>query len=168
MSYPNKPARLLAVIEDLLSAASRSRSADAILQAYHHHLGRVLDTNSLYVALWNEPAQHFQFPLDVDAGGALSEPDRLEGSLTDFVRRTGRPLWCDRSEHERLQGLGQVKVVGKWSEVWVGVPLRARGAVFGVAALQHYQDPFAYTPADLRTFSLLSDAISPALAGFSG
>lgn len=163
VSYPDKPARLLAVLEDMLSAATRSKRSESTVQAFHHHLGRVLDTNSLYVAIWHEDDQVYSFPLDVDLGGSISEPDRLEASVTDLVRRTGRPLWCDRAEHERLQALGEVKVVGKPSEVWIGVPLRAGGEVFGVAALQHYADPFAFGRGDLRTFALLADAVAPAL-----
>lgn len=164
-SFPNKPARLLAVVEDLAAAMTRARSSDSVAQAFHHHLGRVLDTNSLYIAVWDAQTELFSFPLDVDAGGVIGKPDRLEGSLTDYVRRTGQPLWCDRSYHEALQARGEVKVVGKWSEVWIGVPLRAQGRVFGVTALQHYADPFAFTPGDLRTFGLLADIVAPALHG---
>ncbi|TNE88752.1 MAG: GAF domain-containing protein [Deltaproteobacteria bacterium] len=163
MSYPDKPARLLAVVEDLAAAATRARSADGVLQAFHHHLGRVLDTNSLYVALWDEESGAYNFPLDVDAGGAIVEPTPLDGSLTDYVRRTGRAIWVDRPEFDLLAQSGKVRPVGKMCEVWIGVPLRARDRVFGVAALQHYTDPFAFSPADLRTFSLLGDVLAPSL-----
>jgi PAS domain-containing protein len=52
---------------------------------------------------------------------------------------------------------------GKISEVWLGVPLRVKGNVTGVIALQNYYDPFAYQEEDVRLLCTVSDQVALAI-----
>jgi len=123
-------------------------------------LGSALDAGNFYVALYDPGSGRYSFPFYRDEHDTLSEYEGLplEGSLTDWVRRTGRPELVTPERHRRLSGDGEVALVGTDSVQWLGVPLRTDEGVIGVMAVQSYEDPKRY---DVHDLDLLAYAAGP-------
>jgi len=150
------------VVFEISQVASTSESLEELLQAIHAQLGRLIDTTNIFVALYHEESDLYSFPYYVDEQDqndtvALQE---LQGSLTDYVRRSGTPCLIDEKLHEELIHKGEVKMVGTPSPIWLGVPLKTTHGVIGVVALQSYTDPLAYSSRDLELMAFVSENIA--------
>ena len=84
------------------------------------------------------------------------EPEPLPKSLTDYVRRTGKPLYLDGPGFQDLAQTGEVGLVGTDSAQWLGVPLTTDAGVIGVIAVQSYHDPELYSFKDLELLEIIS------------
>jgi PAS domain S-box-containing protein len=128
-------------------------------------VSRLLYTKNIYIALYDKKKDLYSFPYCVDEREELSEftPQQLRKSLTDYVRRKGKPILVDAQVHDQLMQKGEVDLVGEYSAVWLGVPLKGAKSIIGVIALQHYTDPGAYTEKDLDLMTFVSDHITMAI-----
>ncbi|MDH3743521.1 MAG: hypothetical protein OES47_00295, partial [Acidobacteriota bacterium] len=98
---------------ELLKAASTSSGLEEMLATTHRALGKLMDTTNFYVALYDEATEHYSFPFHVDKHETDEQPPRsLPRSLTDYVRRTGQPLFADEKTDELLIREGHVDLVG--------------------------------------------------------
>ncbi len=59
-----------------------------------------------------------------------------------------------------LRGRGEVEVVGAPSSIWLGVPLIVEKKTIGVMVVQHYSDPKAYGPRELRMLEYVSSQVA--------
>ncbi|MCH7493451.1 PAS domain S-box protein, partial [bacterium] len=146
-------------------AASEAESLEGLLQAVHEQVGTLLEAEHFYVALYNPESNSYTFPYYMDRGdrGDDLEKASLSGSLTDYVRRTGRAILLDQEAHDHLEATGEIRLVGPPSKQWMGAPLRRGGEVFGVVAVQSYEEENAYTESDLDVLSFVADHIALAV-----
>ena len=136
------------------------------LSRIHQVLFRLLDASNLYVAVYDPTSELYVFPYNADEDGADVAPQRLDDSLTDYVRRTGEPLLCDASAHEALAAAGQVAAagaVGSFSPLWMGAPMVTPRGVIGVVVVQSYTNPTAYVPRDLQSLEMVARAMAHAV-----
>ncbi len=125
-------------------------------------LGDVIDTTNFYVALYDEKTDMISLPFDVD------EKDDHETfpagkTLTSYVIKTGKPLLADDILLAKLMKEGKVEEIGTPSKIWLGVPLKVEDKVFGVVAVQSYDNPNCYTVKDMEILSFVSEEISLAI-----
>ncbi|MBD3348253.1 MAG: PAS domain S-box protein [Candidatus Eisenbacteria bacterium] len=153
------------VLFQISQALNESPALDELLGAIHKQLGRLLDTTNFYVALYDEKTDTYTFPYHVDEEDELEdlEPTQLKRSLTDYVRRTERPILIDEAGHRELERAGEVELVGVPSPIWLGVPLKAGKRVIGVVAVQSYVEGSLYTQRDLEIMTFVSDNIAVAI-----
>jgi|GEM_PF-2090313 len=135
-----------------------------MLERVHKSLGVLIDTTNFYVALYDDKNDTYSFPFcvdqyDDDIEGAV----KLENSLTDYVRRTGKPLFADDGISCELVDRGEVKIYGKNSPIWLGAPLKVYDKVIGVVAVQSYENPDTYTPKDLDLLSYVAGYLAVAV-----
>ena len=100
------------------------------------------------------------FPYFVDEEDPPPQPIKPGKGLTEYVIRTGRSLLCDEATDRILRGRGEVEVVGAPSAIWLGVPLIVDGKTIGAMVVQHYGDPKAYGPAELRMLEFVSSQVA--------
>jgi PAS domain-containing protein len=152
------------VLFEISDAANKSDKLDELLKIIHHALGTLMDTSNFYIALYDEDAEEYSFPYSVDKYD-LDEfsKEEMKKSLTDYVRRTGTPLWVDKKKHDELIALGEVDKVGEHAAIWIGAPLYTPKRVIGVVALQNYEDPETYTPKDMEVLAHVSGHIASAI-----
>lgn len=137
------------------------------LTLVHHHVAELMEAQNFYVALFDPDSRLYTFPYftdDVEGGRAL-EPENLDHSLTDYVRRKG-PLLADTAVHKRLIAQGEVRgVIGPDSAIWLGVPLRLSGQpeTIGVMVVQNYQDSSRLGEREKRILTTLSATVSLAI-----
>jgi PAS domain S-box-containing protein len=152
---------LFQISESLNDAADLKELLDTIREK----LGLLLDTTNFYVALYDQETDTYTFPCHFDEQDEIDDvtPIELKHSLTDYVRRTGLPLLIDNEKHAELQDDGEVDLVGTDSPIWLGVPLRTRQEVFGVVAVQRYDQASVYTERHLEVMTFVSGTIAAAI-----
>lgn len=153
------------VSTNISQAVATSESLEELLEIVRRQLGRLIDTTNFYVALYEEDSGLYSFPYIVDEHltEEVFEPEELKKSLTEYVRKTGKPLWVDEKVHQNLVEKGEVGIVGVPSRIWLGAPLKIGKRVIGVAAVQSYSNKTAYTPQDLELLSFVSENIALAV-----
>ncbi len=152
------------VLLNISQAAGGTVTLEAFLHTVRQELGRLMDTTNFYVALYDEETKLYSFPYHVDAVDAAPDgPIPLENSVTDYVRRTGEPYLIDQRTQERLEDEQDVTVYGEPSPVWMGMPLKTSRGVFGVVAVQSYDESELYTERELELMRFVSGNISLAV-----
>jgi two-component system cell cycle sensor histidine kinase/response regulator CckA len=161
-------ARRAQEIERALQHIHRSTVEEAdlngLLTKIRRHLGVLLDTTNFYLAHYDAETETYRFlyytgqRTPIDPGRSVHIPK----SLTDYVRRTGRAKLVDNGVLRDLAARGEIKLTGDGSLQWLGAPLKKDGEVFGVIAVQSYDDPTLYRGNDVR---LLEAAAAPIAIG---
>jgi len=97
----------------------RIRDIKTLAKAVHTEVCNVIDARNFYIALYNEKDHSYQFPYHVDEfeHNVTYKSGELDGSLTDCVRRTGKPLLINEAKHDGLISRGELKMVGASSKV---------------------------------------------------
>ncbi|MBD3407437.1 MAG: PAS domain S-box protein [Candidatus Lokiarchaeota archaeon] len=148
---------------DITKEATETISIASLLKKIHTHLYKLIDASNFYVALYDEKTALYYFPYAIDDQDDDFSPQPLKGSLTDYVRRTGKPMLIDDEKHRELAESGEVGYVGPDSPLWMGAPLVTRTGIIGVVAAQWYQVPTKGHKADLDLLSYVSKHIAWAI-----
>jgi len=149
----------------ILRAAVTTSDLRALIGEIRDLLSGLIDTTNFFVALYDEPSGCYSFPFYADEYDVV-EPDEVEPlprSLTEYVRRAGKPLLVDRDDFAGLQASGDVELVGTDSVQWLGAPLTVGRRVIGVVAVQSYHDPDLYTSKDIELLGYAAGTISIAV-----
>lgn len=168
-SLPAPDSRAQLLQDVILRVSESTHHCDTLPQlcaSIHEALSSLIDTTNLYVALYDEDSRLYHFPYDVDTVDQqefCTEPQLLENSLTDYVRRTGTPMLVDRETQQRLIDEREIEVYGEQCQMWLGAPLRLRNGVIGVVAVQSYGAENVYTPSDLQLLTFVSQYIAMAV-----
>ncbi|HKJ27000.1 MAG TPA: ATP-binding protein, partial [Anaerolineales bacterium] len=108
--------------------------------------------------------QTINFPYFVDR---FDQPENEvpydDKTITAYVLRTGRSLLCTKEVSLELERQGEVDMAGTEPEIWLGAPLILDNETIGVIAMQHYDDPAAYTTQDQRILEFVSTEVAKAI-----
>jgi len=157
--------KIQAAFFKISEATNLSNNLEELLKTIHEILGTLIDTTNFYVALYDTELDMYTFPYLVDQyeDGTDLKPEQLKKSLTDYVRKTGKPLLCDEDVHRELEERGEITLVGKPSPIWLGVPLKTPHGVIGVVTVQSYTDPTLYKESDMDLMTFVSGHIAMAI-----
>ncbi len=155
-----------AVLHSIAEETVRTLSLRDLLEFIHNQLSRVIHTPNLYFAFYHPTTDTYTFPYSVDIEDyveAFLGSESMKGSLTDYVRTTGKPLLVDNDAFDKMTADGSVTTIGNPSEQWMGVPLRGPDGIWGVLAVQSYTMKNVFSQTDLVLFSGLAKSISMAI-----
>ncbi len=153
--------RAQTAIINITEAATRVKSLDVLLAIVCEQIGTVIDTTNFYVAEYDYDKEIYTFPFSRDEiEGDGCEPLRLKNSVTDYVRRTGRPHLIDSRVYKELYLAEQITMVGAPSKIWLGVPLKISGEVSGVMVIQDYHDKTKFKQRDLELMMFVAGPIA--------
>jgi GAF domain-containing protein len=137
-------------LETLLSIAAAIASTldvDAILQTLYEQAGRVMDTSSFFVALYDENTGALSFPLLYNLGErrpAFSVGLHEGTGLCGYVIQQCQSLlirdWAVEGENVPVEPT----LLGEPSRSWLCVPIMVRGDVLGVLGARS-DEPYAFT-----------------------
>lgn len=163
----NKKNELIQTVSYNIAREANRRVTDikTLSKAIHAELCNIIDAKNFYIALYNEKDNTYLFPYHVDEYECEIDyaPKELNGSLTDYVRRTGRALLIDEKTHNDLISKGKASMIGAPSKVWLGVPLKAEKKAVGVMVVQSYDNQHAYNENDLKFLKFVSGQIANVL-----
>ncbi|HSA95877.1 MAG TPA: PAS domain S-box protein [Acidobacteriota bacterium] len=144
----------------IAQAADTSATLEDLFRSVHKTVGTVMPAGNFYIALFDPEQDFISFPYFVDEEDSPPEPKKPGKGLTEYVIRTGRPLLCDEATDRELRGRGEVEVIGAPSAIWLGVPLIVDGTTTGAMVVQHYTNPGAYGPRELRMLEYVSSQVA--------
>ncbi|MDD3263193.1 MAG: ATP-binding protein [Candidatus Absconditabacteria bacterium] len=126
----------------------------------HQELMKIIACENFYIALYDDNRKEFHFPYHVDKYDKIDDDTymKLPGSLTDYIRRSGKAMLIDDIVEDDLYQKDEiVKMIGEPTSIWMGTPLfSAEENVIGVVAVQNYEDKSAYKEADLSLLKQVS------------
>jgi PAS domain S-box-containing protein len=152
--------QLQKVLFDISKARTETSDLHELLQYTHEKLRTLLKAKNFYVALYDPKTDIYTFPYGIDEEDVNWEPSPLKNSLTDYVRLTGKPIIITGETHKQLSEELAVDLVGAWSEVWIGAPLKTPRGIIGVMAIQDYESSSAYSQEDLDLLGFVSENIA--------
>lgn len=154
------------VLNKISLAASRVDTIEELMEFVAEQLGKIVDTTNFFVALYHPETDSYTRPLMRDLNEVTEAPGArldLRGGLTDYVRRTGKPLLLNDFNRDELVALESVRPLGHRAACWLGIPLRARDGVIGVYVLQSYENPNQYSEADIELLSIVAGSLGRAV-----
>ena len=154
------------VLFTISQAVNTSDSLKDFLAEVRKLLSSLINTENFYVGLYNKETETYTFPYHVDKFDKIDDITQvdLKRSLTDYVRRLNKALLIDQDNEKELVEIGEIdRVVGEYSPIWLGVPLRFKNEVIGVFAVQSYESRYDYNYDDLELLKIVSENISSAI-----
>lgn len=157
--------KIQSVLFKISEATNSSKTLKELLSIVHQQLKILIEASNFYVALYDEKTGLYSFPYCVDKYDKEDSfpPEEIQKSLTDYVRRTSKPLLADEKVHEKLIRQGEVDMVGAPSKIWLGAPLKSQKGVMGVVVVQSYSDKKVYSNHDLELMTFISGNIALAI-----
>ena len=155
--------QLQGVIYKISDAVNTTESIDSLFRSIHNHLSTIINTNNVYIALYDEDKELISFPYFVDEKDSRPAPKKFGKGLTEYVIETGKAHYLTQESILKLAEQGKIKLLGAPSLIWLGVPLRIEGKIIGIVALQSYTDASIYTEKDLEILQYVSDQIAIAI-----
>jgi PAS domain S-box-containing protein len=150
------------VLNSIANAANTTKDLNELFKLIHSHLGKIIDTTNIYVALYDKETGTISLPYMADEKKVFTSFPSGK-TLTDYVIRTGKSLLADEKVLERLSQAGEAEAIGPPSKIWLGVPLKIANEVIGVVVVQSYTDASLYTEKDVKILEFVSDEIATAI-----
>jgi diguanylate cyclase (GGDEF)-like protein/PAS domain S-box-containing protein len=133
---------------------------DELYQSIHSILGELIPSQNFYISIYDPVSEQISFPYYVDQfDEPPPEPTPVQG-LTGYVIRTGRPLLAPPEKIDQLFRESGVEVVGTSGKDWMGSPLKVKGRVIGVMAVQSYSEKTHFDQEDLNLLEFFSTQVA--------
>lgn len=166
--------------ESLLKISEEAHAAKNVVEfvaTIHNILADLVNARNFFIGLYDEKSNKYFFPYfedetdSIETTGVSSAYDEsqditlydLSGTLTDYVRRTGKPIRFPNETINNLYESGEISLFGSQSISWLGVPLILSGKTVGVMAVQDYKSAYAYSSKDEELLVFVSDHITRAI-----
>ena len=157
--------------------AHTTGSIGEFVESIHHILAELFIARNFFIGLYDESTEKYFFPYfkdehdNIETAGVSFVYDEslqvtlydLSGTLSDYVRRTGKPIRFPNDKIKRLYESGEITLFGTQSLSWLGVPLKHAGNTIGVMAVQSYDLSDAYSARDEELLVFVSDHIARAI-----
>jgi len=158
---------LLAISE----LTAKSSDLAHFYRALHQELKGLIQAENFYIALMSEDRQLIEFPYYDDEYTVNPQPRKPAKGLTELAIKTARPLIISREQISILTDNGDTLLQpyiggcfnGRMPKSWLAAPLIDHGVIFGILAIQHYQDSDAYQAEDLELIRFVSQHIATAI-----
>ena len=147
----------------IAAAAESTRSLDELYPQIHQIISSVMPAENFYITLYEEAENLLRFPYYKDSVRSTRGGGPARQGLSSYVLRTGKSLLCTQAVHDELERLGEIKLLGAPSAIWLGVPLLFAGKTIGVMVVQHYTDPKAYGEREQHMLEFVSTQVAIAI-----
>src|SRR5690554_1774930 len=154
------------VLYAISELTNTSEDMHAFYRELHLQIEKLLNADNFYVALLTENGKQVYFPYYLDESGYVARQRRLQKGLTEYVLRSGRPIFIDDTARNELIERGEVVLGqnhGKPAREWLGTPLTIDGEVFGMLAVQTYSEEQSYAADDLELLNFVSQHVAVAI-----
>jgi GAF domain-containing protein len=146
----------LSILNEISRQISGNLRVDDLLRTIHQQVGRMLDTTSFYIALYDAATDMLDLRYLVEEG-VLQPPQerRLANGLTEWIVRHGTPLHLTHDVPAEVAARG-ITVFGAMPCSYLGVPLLVGERVIGVMAVQDYAREGVYLADHRDLFSTIA------------
>ncbi len=144
-------------------AVNTTEDMQTLFTEIHEVIKELMSAKNFYISLYDEQTNLLSFPYFVDEIDPIPSPRKLGKGLTDYVLRTGKDAIIREKEEIELKEINAIELVGSYSPVWVGVPLKLEGKTFGVMVVQDYENESAYTEVERQILVFVSEQTALAI-----
>jgi diguanylate cyclase (GGDEF)-like protein len=154
---------------------ANSQDIDCFYRAIHQEINTLLPAKNLYIALLdtgdNKDSSIVTFPYYDDEKVHTPLPRMLGFGLTELAINAVAPTLITEDEVFYLSEQGEITSEAltidypknKMPQAWLAAPLMEDGKIFGILAIQHYQDSQAYQQSDLTLIRFISQHVDTAI-----
>ncbi len=147
------------IVYNISNAVTTSKNVTELIASIQQEVSKVMDSSNFYVALYDESADTLSMPYYNDEKDNFTVT-QAKNTLSKIVVETGKSLLADSKVKTKLEKEGKLVRLGSHSKVWLGVPLKSKGKVIGVVAVQNYVNENAYSQKDIKMLEFIADQIS--------
>jgi two-component system, NtrC family, sensor kinase len=134
-----------------------------LYQAIYEQMGQLIDTQSMFICLYDEARQRLYFPFYFEDSQRVPPKERpLSHGLTDHVIRSRAPLVINLDYEGTTRSLG-IEPFGPTTKCWMGVPMVAEGRVLGVIAIWNRERENLYDESIVRIVQTFANAAAIAV-----
>lgn len=143
---------------------SSSDNLEELYRLVHAIIGELIPAKNFSISLYDEQYGMIHFPYRVDECDGNPGSRKLTKGLTEYIIRTGQPLFVNPQVLAALEARGEVVMIGSQPTDWLGVPLKtANNEVFGVMAVQTFTEGARYTEKDQEILAFVSKQVAMAI-----
>ncbi len=153
-----KSEQLKDVLYNITNAVILDIDLNELFQSIRKYLSTIIDTTNFYIALYNKETDTISLPYAIDEMTQYTSFPAVK-TLTNYVIKSGKSLLATQKVQNELINSGKVKILGKPSKVWLGVPLKKGKNVIGLIAVHSYKDSNLYTEKDKHILEFVSGQI---------
>ncbi len=145
-----------------LEAVSQFQQAISSVNTVQHGLQEIydeaaetmfglMDTRTMFIALYKEDDQLIEFPLAYDRGRSIPDKEKVIGKtwgprpsnqrkgLTEWIIRHKKPLLIESDFDKWTEAQKDIEVYPLGTKCWLGAPMILRNKVIGVIGLQNFE-----------------------------
>lgn len=166
ISVRERAERQTAVLFAISELTNISENMDSFYQSLHKEIGTLIHAENFFLGLLTDDKKHLQFPYYADQADKKGSRRRLGRGMTEYVIRTKSPSFIDRAKYQKLVKAGEIEHDSKYGKPpaqWLGSPLMMNDEVFGVLAVQSYEEEFVYQQEDLELLNFVSQHVAVAI-----
>ncbi|WP_082161618.1 PAS domain S-box protein [Rufibacter radiotolerans] len=159
-----KAERLQKVYYSIANLAISSKDLPSLYSAIHRELSKIIETHNFYIALFDEEKNAINFVYYVDQLSNIpAAPRPFSLGMTEYVIKTGKPLYASKADFMKLVEEGKIEVNGIVPEVMLSSPLSIGERIIGVIAVRDYKNPEAYVKTDIEILHFISNQVALAI-----
>lgn len=163
ISEKKKEEKISNALYKISEALHNSSNLEELYVLIHKILGELIPVQNCYIALYDELSDTISFPFFVDEEDQPPTPYRPGKGLTEYVLKTGKPLFAPPEVFKKMEDSGIVENVGEPSIDWLGVPLEVGDKAIGVLAIQSYKKEIRFGKDELTILQFVSNQIASAI-----
>ena len=144
-----------------------SQNLDDFYHAIHEELGKVIDVENFFIALYDPSKSYLYFPYYVDQyfkGNVRFTRRRLGNGVTEYAIASNKPLFLSGADIENLARTNSLHLYGVTPQQLLCVPLRIGDRVTGIIGVKSYDDPKMFDARDLELLEFISGQVAIAIA----
>ncbi|TLV03609.1 PAS domain S-box protein [Dyadobacter luticola] len=143
------------------------QNLDDFYQSIHEELGKIIDVDNFFIALYDPSKSYIYFPYYVDQyfqGNVRFTKRKLGNGLTEYAIASNKPLFLSDENIEQLAKTNSLYLYGVTPKQLLCVPLRIGDRVTGIIGVKSYDDPNMFDARDLELLEFISGQVAMAIA----
>jgi PAS domain S-box-containing protein len=143
-----------------------SPNLEDFYQKIHQELGKIIDANNFFIALYDARESYIYFPYYVDAYFPKSvrfTRRKLGTGVTEYAIASNKPLFLYEDDIEELARTNSLYLYGVTPKVMICVPLRIGDRITGIIGVKSYTSQNIYDKRDLELLEFISGQIALAI-----
>ncbi|MBU1355557.1 MAG: response regulator [Candidatus Edwardsbacteria bacterium] len=140
-----------------------SGNLDELYRSLHNILGRLLDTKNFYISLYDSENDLLSFPYFMDEYDLVPQNRPMGTGITEYLIRSKKPLLATPEVYQKLIDSGQIRLIGKPSVDWLGVPLLVSDRYTGTLVIQSYDQGIRFGERERDILTFISEQVAFAI-----
>ncbi|MCD6113648.1 MAG: PAS domain S-box protein [Bacteroidales bacterium] len=155
-----KDERIKETIFNISNTINYSENQNELFQNIQFELGKIINTNNFYIALYNKSTNKVNFPFVVDEYD-IDFFQEHENTLSSYLIKSGKSMLLTKNQIISIENQEKIKFYGTIPEIFLGVPLKNDdGEAVGMIGMFDYYNKNAYNEEDKKILEFVSNQIN--------